>query len=268
MSEPTIPCNIQLFKNSVRSTELEYVPAELPVLLTVNGEPWLEFMCTPEHLEALAAGFLYNEGLIETVKDIEQLYVCPAGDNIDVWTVHAIEKPMRWQRTSGCAGGMTTSRKDIDSHLEEIPIKRAVLPENIKKATLSTSQINEMVFGLFMAQKLHRQSGGIHASAISDGRTILLSCEDIGRHNTLDKLAGRLMLEKISGSRRAILTTGRISSEMLEKAKRMEIAVVVSSTSPTSMAVQMADRWGLTLIGYAHGESFKVYTHPERIKLH
>lgn len=266
MSQPTIPLDIRQYTNGVWSTENGSAPAEMPVMLTVNGEPWLEFMCTPEYLEALAVGFLYNEGLIESAAGVAQLSVCPAGDNVDVWTSHAIEKPSRWRRTSGCAGGMTAAGNDLEPHETELPAPPSGLPVHFDDVTLTASQINELVFGLFGAQRLHRQSGGIHASALSDGRMLLLSCEDIGRHKTLDKLAGRVLLENIVEPRRAILTTGRISSEMLQKAGRMGIAVVVSFTAPTSLAVQLADHWGMTLIGYAHGECFKVYAHPERIE--
>ena len=122
-----------------------------------------------------------------------------------------------------------------------------------------------MVVEMFKTQKLHHQSGGVHASALSDGNSLMLTCEDIGRHNTLDKLAGRVLLENVTTPPGLILTTGRISSEMLQKSAAMGVAVVVSVTSPTSLAVDMANEWGLTLIGYAKSNRFKVYTHPERI---
>jgi FdhD protein len=266
MNEPTIPIHIQQCTNGVWSTEQGNTPAEIPVLLTLNGESWLEFMCTPEFLEALAVGFLFNEGLIECKADIAQLHVCLAGDNVDVWTIDAIERPVSWRRTSGCTGGMTATEFHLGSHEIEYPAARFDLPVHFGNVRITTKQINEMVFGLFRAQRLHRLSGGIHASALSNGRELLLSCEDIGRHNTLDKLAGRILMENITEPRGVILTTGRISSEMLQKAARMGVAVVISITAPTSLAVQLAEKWGLTLIGYAHGERFKVYAHPERIE--
>jgi FdhD protein len=237
----------------------------MPVMLTINGEPWLEFMCTPEYLEALAIGFLFNEGLIKSASEVAQIRVCPAGDNVDVWTARAIEKPVHWRRTSGCTGGITARGNDSkpdDAELHAVP---NLLSGRVEEVTLTSSQINELFSRLFWVQKLHRQSGGIHASALSDGQTLLLFCEDIGRHNTLDKLAGRVLLENIVEPRRVILTTGRISSEMLQKATHIGVWVVVSFTAPTSLAVHLAEHWGMTLIGYAHGEHFKVYTHPERI---
>ncbi len=118
---------------------------------------------------------------------------------------------------------------------------------------------------VFEAQDLYRQSGGVHTSALSDGQRLLVVAEDIGRHNTLDKIAGRCLLEDIRPERRILLTTGRVSSEMLQKTARLGADVVISRTSPSSLAIDLADRWGITLIGYARRDRFNVYTHPHRI---
>jgi FdhD protein len=140
------------------------------------------------------------------------------------------------------------------------------MPEHFDEVFFSPSQISRLVITLLEAQKLHRLSGGVHASAVSDGEKLLLSCEDVGRHNTLDKLSGRMLLESITAPRHMILTTGRISSEMLQKSARMGTPVVVSCTSPTSTAVQIAEAWGITLIGYARKERFSVYAHSHRVR--
>src|SRR5215212_7903103 len=80
---------------------------EAPVSLTVNGEVWLTFMCTPVNLEAMSVGFLYNEGIIESMDEVADVRVCEHGDNVDVWLHHAAEQPTSWRRTSGCTGGVT-----------------------------------------------------------------------------------------------------------------------------------------------------------------
>lgn len=254
------------YANGAWRAERGHVPAEMAVTLTVNGEAWLEFMCTPEHLDALAVGFLYNEGLIESRMDIAQLRVCPANDNVDVWTSTGIEKPARWRITSGCAGGVSAPGDETEADAVVIPAPPRGIQEHLNEVLLEPAHINELVVQLFRAQDLHRQSGGVHASALSDGERLIMFCEDIGRHNTLDKLAGRVMLEKNIEPRRVALTTGRISSEMLQKSARMGTTVVISCTAPTALAVQMADTWGMTLIGYARHERFTLYSHPERIK--
>jgi FdhD protein len=89
--------------------------------------------------------------------------------------------------------------------------------------------------------------------------------EDIGRHNSVDKIAGKCLLEDIRMSRKFLLTTGRISSEMLQKSSRIGASIVVSRTSPSSLSIELADRFGITLIGYARRDRFNVYTHPDRI---
>jgi FdhD protein len=229
---------------------------EQAVSLTVNNETWLTFMCTPTSVEALAIGFLYNEEIIQCVGDVASVRVCPGGDNVDVWLNVPVKKPERWIRTSGCSGGETSIHKGSQS---------TSLPGKRNGKLLPPERVGILLRQLGAAQDLYRITGGVHTSALSDGETVVITAEDIGRHNTLDKLAGRYLLENILLSTKVILTTGRISSEMVQKAHRMGARVVISRTSPSSLSVEMAEGNGITLIGYARQEQFTVYTHPERL---
>lgn len=229
---------------------------EQPVSLTVNNEFWLTFMCTPSDLKELAVGFLYNEEVIATSDDVASVRECAGGDNIDVWLNRSVKKPEKWIRTSGCSGGQTRILKN------NLQIGKAV-PKN--GGMLPASRVGGLIDQLSAVQDLYRKSGGVHTSALSDGEVILLVEEDIGRHNTLDKLAGRCILEQINPAKKIILTTGRISSEMIQKAGRMGASIVISRTSPSSLSVQMAKSLGMTLIGYARRDRFTIYAHPERI---
>jgi FdhD protein len=204
-------------------------------------------------LEAMAVGFLFNEELIQTAQEIADVRLCAAGDNVDVWLQHNLEKPNDWRRTSGCTGGITS--------VQNIDQGKAI----INGYVIPADKIGVLVTRLFESQQLYRTTGGVHTSAISDGADIILTAEDIGRHNTLDKLAGRMLLEEIDLQRKIILTTGRISSEMLQKANRMGVAIVISRTSPSSLSIELAERFGITLIGYARRNRFNIYSHPERI---
>jgi FdhD protein len=228
---------------------------ETPVSLTVNGEVWLTFMCTPVNLEAMSVGFLYNEGIIESMDEVENVHVCEHGDNVDVWLNRTVEQPTSWRRTSGCTGGVTAvdmlAKPDIFFADDGINFP----PE----------AIGHLVEQLFESQELYRETGGVHTSALSDGEKIVLSAEDIGRHNTLDKIAGLCLMEKIFPETRILITTGRISSEMLQKAARMNVPILISRTSPSSLSIEMAERYGVTLIGYARKHRFNVYTHTDRI---
>lgn len=229
------------------------VVTEMSVALSVNGEIWLTFMCSPIDLKELGVGFLFNEGIIETADEVVSARICEQECNIDIWLNRVVDKPDHWQRTSGCTGGLTRSDNEQRSTL-------FTLDEQI-----SPKMVLESMEQLIQIQELYRQTRGVHCSVMSDGHQMLIRAEDIGRHNTLDKLAGHFLLGRYNPKRRIILTTGRISSEMLQKSARLGASVVVSRTSPTSRAVQRAEELGITLIGYARRNQFIVYAHPERL---
>jgi FdhD protein len=248
----------QVAKHSNRLVGADVI-VEAPVSITVNSEVWLTFMCTPVDLEALAVGFLYNEGVIDNIDQVADVRLCAAGDNVDVWLKHSAQKPEKWRRTSGCTGGFTA----LDP-ADTLPAYNAGhLSSN--GGVISPAVIHSLVSQLFEAQQIYRETGGVHTSGISDGQRIILACEDIGRHNTLDKLAGRMLLERTSLPKIIVLTTGRISSEMLQKSARMGATIVVSRTSPSSLSIELAERFKITLIGYARRDRFNVYTQAQRI---
>ena len=230
---------------------------ETPVSLTVNGEVWLTFMCTPVDLEALAVGFLYNEGVIESMDEVENVHLCEHGDNMDVWLNRSVEQPASWRRTSGCTGGVTAVDLLAKPNVSLSGSRLEVQPE----------AIGDLVEMLFESQSLYRETGGVHTSALSDGERVLLSAEDIGRHNTLDKIAGLCLMNKVTPQDRILVTTGRISSEMLQKAARLGVPVLISRTSPSSLSIEMAERYGITLIGYARKHRFNVYSNGQRVGL-
>lgn len=234
------------------SSEGELI-VEKPVELYVNGILWITFMCTPNLLRALAVGFLYNEGVIESAEQVVEFHICENREIVDVWLGHHAEKPKEWKRTSGCTGGYTA----LD--LDELNLEVA------NDFALEADRVRHLVESLFESQDLYKKTGGVHTSILTDGDQMILSAEDIGRHNSLDKIAGLYLLEGEKFNKKILLSTGRISSDMLQKGARIGAAVVISRTSPTSMSVKLAERWGITLIGYARRNRFNIYTHPDRI---
>lgn len=230
---------------------------ETPVSLTVNGKVWITFMCTPVNLEALSVGFLYNEGLIPGMNDVVDVRLCEHGDNVDVWLNHDLEQPTSWRRTSGCTGGVTA--------VDLLAKPNVSLGENRLK--VKPEAIMELVEKLFESQELYRDTGGVHTSALSDGEKVLVAADDIGRHNTLDKIAGLCMMKNIWPENRILITTGRISSEMLQKAAQLNAPILISRTSPSSLSIEMAERYGITLIGYARKHRFNVYSNGQRVGL-
>jgi FdhD protein len=229
------------------------VITETTVALTVNGKTWLSFSCTPTNLDALAVGFLFNEGFIQSCDEIAVVEVCKRGTSVDVWLTKSVARPENWQRTSGCTGGLTTASETI---------RTGPITDDQK---ISPKVLLDCMEQLLQTQELYRETGGVHSSALSDGQQIRVWAEDIGRHNTIDKLAGRVLLDGLQIQPVILITTGRISSEMLQKAARLGAAAVVSRTSPTSQSITMAKQLGITLIGYARRDRFLIYSHPGRL---
>lgn len=244
------------FKDGHRVEEVIQVVTEQPVTLSINNENWLTFRCTPSDLDALGVGFLYNEGIIDSFEEITYLRVCEGADHIDIWLNKPIVKPDIWFRTSGCSGGVTGINES------NLPAELV----SVKNGTpISPAKVERLMNDLYKSQGLYRKSGGVHSSVLYDGTKAVFSAEDIGRHNTLDKLAGKILMEKVDARNWIILTTGRVSSEMIQKAGRMEASMVISRTSPTSISVLMAEKMGICLIGYARHNQFTIYSHPERV---
>lgn len=249
--------------------------------LYVNRQRWVTFMCTPRGVHHLALGFMLAEGVISDLSDVLQVKVYEAPDRV-YWLVPSLglEKTFAMRGcedavgvvdarvngqpvpdfsarilTSGCSGGITFD----DLSGEHAPLDPSCGPQ------LSLAQVLEQMRELLDQAALYREAGGVHTSALSDGHRLLALAEDVGRHNTLDKLRGRCLLERIDAAGKMILTTGRISSEMLMKARGMRVPIVVSRTSPTSLAVELARTWNITVVGYARGNRMNVYTGEQRI---
>jgi len=229
------------------------VIGESRLRMSVNGQEWLSFQCTHASLEELALGFLFNEGVIQSLAEVADFRLCPDGSHIDIWTYRAVHRAERWTRTSGCGGGATHDQAPL-------------APVPLDPASLDPARLIAAMNLLQEVQEIYRETGGIHCSALSDGERILLKCEDIGRHNTLDKLAGHILRANLNTDGLILLTTGRVSSEMLQKASRMRVPFVVSRTSPTHGSILLAEQAGITLAGYARREHINIYTHPERLK--
>ncbi len=228
-----------------------HVPSETELTISINGQPLVTLLCTPTKLNCLVFGFLYSEGIISGIGDVASMRVCDDESVADVRLNNPEYKlPTLRTLTSGCGGGVAfiTQGQKVDSSLVVTP-----------KAVLSLMK-------RFLEQmELYRLCGGVHSSALCDSKDVLVVAEDIGRHNTLDKIQGECLLRRLSTKDGLLLTTGRISSEMLLKAAKMRTPVVVSRTSPTGRAISLAGDLGITLVGYARGNRLSVYSHPERL---
>jgi FdhD protein len=229
------------------------VVQERSLSLYVNGQELVTLLCTPSKLEALVAGFLSFEGIIRGLEDIQSLTILDEDGYADVRLTSDFVPPRRRVHTSGCGGGITFS---LETH------GSTALEDN---SSVDPTSLFPLIRELYLEAHSYRESRGIHAAALAEDGKLLIVTEDVGRHNAIDKVCGEAILRGIPTIGKILLATGRISSEMLRKAAHMGTPIVVSRTSATTLSVDLAKRLGLTLIGYVRGDSFYVYSHPERL---
>ena len=247
-----VPC-IQIRGKQAERVERALIE-ESPLTVYVNGRELVTLMCTPIAVDDLVMGFLRAEGIISRADDVVLLRVCLDEGLVNVRLARPdVKLPDRRVLTSGCSGGVTFA----DMKQQYSPI--------VSSFSISSSQVVHLMDLMQRSGPLHGRVWGLHTSALSDGQALLVVAQDVGRHNTIDKIWGECLRRSMSTEGRVLLSTGRISSEMLNKAVRMGVPVVVSRTSPTNLSVQLAEAWGITLIGYVRGQRMDVYVHPQRL---
>jgi FdhD protein len=228
---------------------------EVLACISVNGQEITRFMCSPLNLDILALGFLYNEGLINSMDDVRSVHVSKKRTCVDVWLTDAdYALPERPIITAGCGGGVTFD--DLSGEHEPIHSTMVVGPD----------ELSGLMKQLHIGAGLYQRARGIHTAAIADKDELLLQVEDIGRHNCLDRLAGAAITTNLDTAERILLSSGRISSEMINKARRLQTPIVCSRTSPTSLSIALAEAWGITLVAYLRQDRMRVYTHRERVR--
>jgi FdhD protein len=252
MSEGTVLTECYEYRDGWRTINTEVIEEAL-ITIYVNGMELATVMATPNDLDCLALGFLKNEMLIDSLESVALSHQSKDRCCVDLWLKHSIKKPERFIITSGCGGGITFNDPDLE--MEPVEDGTSIHPD----------KLFELFQKLHFPGSLYTRARSVHTAGLSDGVALLAIAEDVGRDNAVDKLLGRCMLEGIETQGRILMTTGRVFSEMLREGALMGCPIIASLNSATSMAVEMAQAWNITLIGYVRDGSMRVYSHPERI---
>jgi FdhD protein len=235
----------------IRADRVEEVTGEVvreqPLTVYVNGDRFLTLLCSPMQLEALVIGYLWMEQVIQALDDVTSVTVSPVDGRADVVLRGPVELPTERILTSGCGGGIT------------FRIDHRLFPRLHSRLRVQPRDLTARMKDLFAAAVHYKESRGIHGAALADEHRLLVVAEDVGRHNAIDKVKGEALLRGIPTEDRILLSTGRVSSEMLLKAARMGVPLVASRTSPTEMAVGLAEQLNVTICGYVRPDSLNVY---------
>ena len=240
-------------------------PQECPVAIVIDGMSQAVLMATPHDLRDFALGFALTEGLIASLADLQ---------DYEEAAVEAGGFPARearlWLRP-GLAAGLAERRRSmvgpVGCGLCGVDSIAAALPQVVPVAsdwTMPPEDVTRAMVALADGQSLRRVTPAIHGAAFWDGQRVIVR-EDVGRHNALDKLAGALAQGGIDAGQGAIVMSSRLSVDLVQKAARLGAPILIGASAPTGLALDWADRAGLTLIARARGNAFDLYTHPRRI---
>jgi FdhD protein len=232
---------------------------ESPVTIFLDDIELANLMCSPKNLDCLAVGFLFAEGLIRSKKDIKKVIADEKDGAVWVELKNAKKSPedlvARRFITTGCGRGMTFV--DAAQEGRHLRIK--------SEFKVCVDSIPLLMKEFLRKSRLYRLTGGVHSAAICSTRSILVFNEDIGRHSAIDKVVGECILKGIRTKDRIMVTSGRISSEILVKAARSQTPVIVSKSAPTDLAVRLATDFGITLVGFARGSRMNIYSNAWRV---
>ena len=251
--------HVKRYENDHVEEVEDVVVREFPLTIFLNEEELVTLLCSPKAMDFLTYGFLISEGIIKEKKEIASIKVDEEKGVVDVSTIDHkdISNYFMGKRmmTTGCGRG--TVFYNIDDVINCVPAEEGMRIEGKKILSLMKE------FTSF--SKVFQETGGVHSAALSDGDNILIYHEDVGRHNALDKVLGEAFVKDIILTDKLLLTSGRISSEMLTKASKRGISIVVSRSAPMDLALRIGEEMNTTIVGFARGQRMNVYTGEERI---
>lgn len=249
---PLILKSIIKFQNNKFEKFDDEIAIEKKIKIFVNNEEVVILSASPIQIRELVTGFLMTEGILKGEWCPEKISIYDNGKDIEAKVILDGFVSLEGKTiTSGC---MTSV-----SFINDLKLK---IDDNL-------TLYPEALFNLFndfqIKSTLYRTTGCIHAAALADNEQILFIAEDVGRHNAVDKVIGWSLLNKISFQGKIMLVSGRISSEMVLKTAKWKIPVIISRTAPTSLSIEIAEKVGLTIIGFLRGKRFNIYSNEKRI---
>jgi len=248
---PYIKRKIINIQGSISEEREDYIAVEKKLGVFVNKTEIISLYCTPRMIRELVIGLLFTEGILTNKISPNKMRI-KYGKEIKVDITVDKDIVTEGILTSRCLGGITFNEK---RDFKKIKDDFSISSESIKTAFNEFHQKSE----------LFRLTGCFHSAALSDGQTILAFAEDIGRHNAVDKVTGYSILKDISFAGKLMLVSCRLSSEIVSKGSRWAIPIIVSRAAPTHLAIEIAEKSGITLVGFVREDRLNVYTNMQRI---
>ncbi|NDW03028.1 formate dehydrogenase accessory sulfurtransferase FdhD [Jiella pacifica] len=259
-----------VFRDGAFCRSQRQVPAEVAVAISIGGSTHAVMMATPADLEEMAIGLVLNERIVERIDEIEHLEIVETEAGIDC-QIRLVEER---------AGSYVARRRQMTGPVgcglcgvESLELAAPALPRvaaGAAVASIAPQAITEAVAAMAREQDLSRLTRAVHAAAFhrvgeGTGGSPVVTREDVGRHNALDKVAGHLARAGIDPGKGFLTITSRVSVELIQKAARMGCGLIAAVSAPTALAISEAEAAGITLVAVVRGEEFEIFTHPQRI---
>lgn len=259
----TLECTVSKIEDDVFHEEVaELLVREYPLTIFLNGKKLATLLCSPENLKALTIGFLRTEGLITTKEDIASFNLNEEKGIAEVVT----------KNKDSVREGFFSKKIDLDSIKDKSDDGITSFLDALNcKPVLSNAEINTNKIFEFMRRNLDysdvfKNTGGVHCVALCDSEEMLVVYEDVARHNALDKVIGESLMRGIFFKDKAVILSGRVSLEMILKAAKLKIPIIISKSAPTSLSVALAKKLNITLVGFVRGNKMNIYANGYRVK--
>ncbi len=248
---------ITRIRENIRETAEDVVAQEVPFTLNLGEKELVTLLCSPFDLDDLARGLLFTSGLIKNLSEIKRITMDRQHWSCYIEVTNREVENLMFKRlyTSGCGRGTLFYNALDIMHRTKI----------ISEFKINSAAVEGLMLDFQRRSEVYLKTGGAHSAALADGNGILVFREDIGRHNAIDKAIGCALLQDRPFKDSILITSGRISSEVVFKAKKCGIPIIISRAAATNQAVRLAREMDLTLVGFARGRRMNVYSAEERI---
>lgn len=251
---------VTVYNDSLVGTKEVPVVQEKPLTLFVNQTELATMVCSPKALTELGIGFLVTEGLINKPADILNISLREEEGLLWIETSNPLPQTGTFLRRhiASCCGKSRAGLYFINDARHLKPLEADL--------KIDAKHLLNIIDNLEERSATFHLTGGVHSAALADQGELLCMFEDIGRHNAVDKVIGYAFWNEIKPDDKCLLLSGRVASEILIKAARAGFPLILSRSAPTELTVELAEDLNITVVGFARGKKFTVYSHPERVK--
>ncbi len=257
------PCvkkvNIVKVQDEKKINASDYVVIESNYILSINNNQVAKFSCSPMEVEELVLGFLLSEGWINKYSDINNLSIDPKDNIIRVKITENQDLLLKFFNIKSVPIGCGDSSSLLTSGNTS---KDSIKSTNLQ---IKASEITDLMKIFHAKSLIFKNTGGVHSAAICNSKEIIYFEEDIGRHNSIDKIIGKCFMNSIPLYDKILLSSGRIFKDTIEKCRTTGIPIIISRSAPSDCAIEIAINSNITLVGFARANRMNIYSHPQRI---